>query len=255
MFFLQLIKKNIPNFLTLCNLLLGLFSIVASVEGYPVWAGVFIIIAAIFDFLDGLAARLLHAYSAIGKQLDSLADLVSFGIAPAFIIFSLLKSVLLISHIEHDDFTISNVFVLSVPFILVLFSALRLARFNVDERQTTEFIGLPTPANALFFAWLPIILSNYNMFAFFIILNIKTLVIITLLHSILMVSPFPFFSLKIKSLKWSDNQWRYVFLLLCIVMIVFFNVYSVPIIIWTYILFAIIKYLKKIMYSSAKSDC
>lgn len=243
--FFVFLKKNIPNFFTLCNLLLGLFSIVATVEGYPVWAGAFILLAAAFDFLDGLMARLLKAYSDIGKQLDSLADLISFGVAPAFIVFSFLKSVLLISHIEADDITISNLLILAIPFLLVIFSALRLAKFNIDDRQTTDFIGLPTPANALFFAWLPIMLSQYNMAAFFVVLNLKNLLIVTLVHSFLMVSPLPFFSLKFKNLAWRENQWRYIFLILSLAIIVWLKYYSIPFVIWLYIVFALIRYFFK----------
>lgn len=236
------IKNSIPNFLTLMNLFSGCLSILATVEGYPVWSGVFIFIAAGFDFLDGFAARLLHATSSIGKELDSLADLISFGLAPSFIVFGFLKSVLLINHIENDDFTMSTLLILASPFLIVLFSALRLAKFNIDERQTIEFIGLPTPANAIFFAWLPILLSSYDLTSFFIILNLKSLIIVTIIHSFLLVSPFPLFSLKIKSLHWKGNQIRYIFIAATILLILFLKSYSVPFIIWLYILTGIIRY-------------
>jgi len=236
------IKNSIPNFLTLMNLFSGCLSIVATVEGYPVWAGIFIFIAAGFDFFDGFAARLLKATSSIGKELDSLADLISFGLAPSFIVFGFLKSVLLINHIEHDDFTLTNMLILASPFLIALFSSLRLAKFNIDERQTTEFIGMPTPANAIFFAWLPILLSSYDLTSFFVILNLKSLIVVTILHSLLLVSPFPLFSLKIKSLKWKGNQIRYIFLGVAVFLIIFLKLYSVPFIIWLYILTGIIRY-------------
>lgn len=236
------IKNSIPNFLTLMNLFSGCLSIVATIEGYPVWSGIFIFVAAGFDFFDGFVARLLKATSSIGKELDSLADLISFGLAPSFIVFGFLKSVLLINHIENDDFTWSNTMILATPFLITLFSALRLAIFNIDERQTTEFIGMPTPANAIFFAWLPLILRNYDIPSFFLILNLKSIIIITILHSLLLVSPFPLFSLKIKSLKWKDNQIRYVFLVAAILLIAFLKMYSVPFIIWFYILTGVIRY-------------
>ncbi|NMD00313.1 MAG: CDP-diacylglycerol--serine O-phosphatidyltransferase [Bacteroidales bacterium] len=237
------IKNSIPNFLTLMNLFSGCLSILATVEGYPIWSGVFIFIAAGFDFLDGFVARLLKATSSIGKELDSLADLISFGLAPAFIVFGFLKSVLLINHIESDDFSWVNIFILASPFLIALFSALRLAKFNIDERQTSEFIGLPTPANAIFFAWLPIILSSYDLTAFFIILNLKSLIFVTILHSFLLVSPFPMFSLKIKSFHWKGNQIRYIFIAATIILILFLKLYSVPFIIWLYILTGIIRYI------------
>lgn len=236
------IKNNIPNFLTLMNLFSGCLSIVATIEGYPVWSGIFIFIAAGFDFFDGFAARLLKTTSSIGKELDSLADLISFGLAPSFIVFVFFKSVLLVNHIENDDITWSNMLILATPFMITLFSALRLAIFNIDERQTTEFIGMPTPANAIFFAWLPILLSSYDLTSFFIILNLKSLVVVTIIHSLLLVSPFPLFSLKIKSLKWQDNQIRYIFLGTAILLIALLKMYSVPFIIWLYILTGVIRY-------------
>lgn len=236
------IKNSIPNFLTLMNLFSGCLSILATMEGYPVWSGIFIFVAAIFDFFDGFAARLLKATSFIGKELDSLADLISFGLAPSFIVFGFLKSVLLINHIETTDFTLFNILILSSPFLIVLFSALRLAKFNIDERQTTEFIGLPTPANAIFFAWLPILLSNYNLTAFFLVLNLKALIIVTIIHSLMLVSPFPFFSLKIKSLQWGKNKIKYVFLIISIFLVFALKMYSVPVIIWLYLLMGIIRY-------------
>jgi len=236
------IKNSIPNFLTLMNLFSGCLSILATIEGYPVWSGVFIFVAAVFDFFDGFAARLLKATSSIGKELDSLADLISFGLAPSFIVFGFLKSVLLINHIEMTDFTLSNIFILSSPFLIVLFSALRLAKFNIDERQATEFIGLPTPANAIFFAWLPILLSKYDLTAFFLVLNLKALIIVTIIHSLMLVSPFPLFSLKIKSLKWGKNKIRYVFLIISIFLVIALKMYSVPVIIWLYMLIGAIRY-------------
>lgn len=138
--------------------------------------------------------------------------------------------------------TIRNIIILMVPFVLVVFSAIRLAKFNIDERQTTDFIGLPTPANALFFAWLPIMLSQYKMAVFFVVLNEKNLLIVTLIHSFLMVSSLPFFSLKFKNFSWSENKWRYMFLILSLIIIFLLKYYSIPFVIWLYIVFAIIRY-------------
>lgn len=243
MTFLIKIKNNIPNVLTILNLLSGVFSIVATYEGYPVWAGFFIIVAAFFDFFDGLAARLLKASSNIGKELDSLADLISFGLAPAFIVYALLKSVLLISNFEADDVQLNKLLILASPFLLTIFSAIRLAKFNIDERQTTDFIGLPTPANAIFFAWLPIMLSQYDLTMFFLILNLKTLLFFIVLHSFLLVSPLTLFSLKIKSFKWNGNQWRYVFLAMCVIIIAFLKLYAIPILIWLYVLIGLVRFI------------
>ncbi len=236
------IKNSIPNLLTLLNLLAGCLSIISSVEGYPLWAGIFILVAAVFDFLDGLAARLLKAVSSVGKELDSLSDIISFGLAPSFILFVFMKSILLLNHIESTDLTCINIFILLSPFLIVVFSALRLAKFNVDSRQTSEFIGLPTPANAIFIAWLPVLLSSYNLTIYFIILNLKTLLTIIIIHSLLLISPFPLFSLKMKSFAWKENKVRYFFLAVSIILVVLLRWKSVPFIIWLYILIGIVQY-------------
>jgi CDP-diacylglycerol--serine O-phosphatidyltransferase len=228
-------------------MLSGCLSILATVEGYPVWAGIFIMVAAGFDFLDGFAARLLKAVSSIGKELDSLADLISFGLAPSFIVYSFMKSILLLNHIENTDITKYNLIILLCPFLIVLFSALRLAKFNIDEKQKTEFIGLPTPANAVFFAWLPIMLSNYNLALFFIILNLKTLLTVVIIHSLLLVSPLPLFSLKMKSLKWKGNEVRYIYLVMAIAVIALLKMESIPILIWLYIITGVVVYAKRLV--------
>ena len=150
------IKKNIPNFITALNILCGSFSVVLAFEGYILWAAILIGIASIFDFMDGMAARMLNAYSELGKQLDSLADLISFGFAPSIILFVLMKKSLAIDSISFNQY--SEIAFLAIPFLIVVFSAIRLAKFNVDTRQTSSFIGLPTPANALLIASFPLIL-------------------------------------------------------------------------------------------------
>ena len=139
--------KHLPNVITLLNLVSGCMSIVAAFEGRLELAGVFILIAAVFDFLDGFTARLIGAYTLLGKELDSLSDVVSFGIAPSMILFQLLKNSM--GYEVGLELTSGHV-VLAIPFIMAAFSALRLGLFNLDERQTSSFIGLPTPANAMF---------------------------------------------------------------------------------------------------------
>lgn len=237
------IKNNIPNTLTLLNLMCGSFSIVAITEGYPLWASFFIFIAAFFDFFDGMVARLLKATSNIGKELDSLADLISFGLAPSFIVFSLLKSVLLIDNISPENINHINIVKLALPFFIAVFSGIRLANFNIDTRQTTEFIGLPTPANAIFIAWLPIILSNYELNSMFLILNEKTLLTISIVNSLLLVSPFPFFSFKLKEYNIKNYYLQLSFLILCLILVALFNIYSVIFIFILYVLIAFIRYI------------
>jgi CDP-diacylglycerol--serine O-phosphatidyltransferase len=188
------LKKYIPNAITCFNLFFGCLACVMAFKGNYVSAAIFIYIAAVCDFFDGFAARLLKAYSNIGKELDSLADCVSFGMAPGLIMFSLLQD----AHYP----TIFNPIADYIPYIafaITIFSALRLAKFNVDERQTTSFIGLPTPANAIFMASLasslPVFFLKYGL----------VLVLIVLLFSYLLVSEIPMFSLKIKNLKLKEN--------------------------------------------------
>ena len=139
-------KKHIPNTITSLNLFSGSIAIVMAFEGAYIWVVFWVIIAAIFDFFDGMAARLLNAYSDIGKELDSLADVVSFGVAPAVAVFTLLRNDI----IYHESLIFIQPYIPYLAFVIPIFSALRLAKFNIDERQTSSFIGLPTPANALF---------------------------------------------------------------------------------------------------------
>ena len=137
-------KKHIPNTITSMNLFSGSIAIVMAFEGAFIWVVFWVILAAIFDFFDGMAARLLNAYSEIGKELDSLADVVSFGVAPSVAVFILLRDYILFP----ESLSIIQPYVPYLAFIIAVFSALRLAKFNIDERQTSSFIGLPTPANA-----------------------------------------------------------------------------------------------------------
>jgi CDP-diacylglycerol---serine O-phosphatidyltransferase len=233
--------KHIPNFITSLNILAGCLSIVASAEGFSVLASLFVFTAAVFDFFDGFAARLLHAYSEIGKQLDSLADMVSFGVAPAFIMYNLVKPVLLINEFSVENLTALNIFYLASPFLLVIFSGLRLAKFNIDTRQTSSFIGLPTPANAIFISSLPLVMVYGNsMVYYFMILNLKFLIPSIFILSFLLVSPIPMFSLKFKSFDFKENLVRYIFLVLTIVLVIWLQVVALPLVIILYIVISII---------------
>lgn len=189
--------KYIPNTITLGNLFVGCLAIVAAFEGDLLLSGYLILLAAVLDYLDGFSARLLKAYSPLGKELDSLSDVVSFGVAPSVIMFKLLKQAL---QIPIDEGFSSGHAILVIPFIMAAFSSLRLGIFNLDTRQTTSFIGLPTPANALFTVGL--ILGMNSPFARFflpIVSSSSILIAMVLVQSALLVSPIPMFSLKIKS--------------------------------------------------------
>ncbi len=222
------IKKHIPNFLTSCNLFLGCLSIYYATHNELVIASYLVIFASIFDFADGFAARMLEAYSIMGKELDSLADLVTFGVAP-----SLILSQMFFYHHPH------NHFFLFAPFILTVFSAVRLAKFNVDTRQTDSFIGLPTPANALFWISFALMydLSDTVQYAFKIAWPILILIA---LFSILMIIEMPLFALKIKNLQWKGNEYKYILTITSLILVIFFKVFALPVIIILYIFLSLI---------------
>lgn len=193
------IVKNIPNSITCLNLLSGCFACIFAFQGQYDWVALCIGLSALFDFLDGMAARLLHAYSPLGKELDSLADLISFGLAPGLMVMHLMAY----NSTFHGMAEYQSWWALSALLIPV-FSALRLAKFNIDTRQTTSFIGLPVPANALF--WIGICQAVLRMESPVCGYAIVVLVII---FSLLLVSEIPMFSLKFKNLKWKENYLRY----------------------------------------------
>jgi len=222
-----MIKKHIPNFITSLNLYAGCLAIYYGFRGDYELVLLFVLLAAVFDFADGLAARLLHAYSPMGKELDSLADVVSFGVAPGILVLSMLTQ----SNLPY--------WVAFSGFIIPVFSALRLAKFNIDERQTSSFIGLPTPANALFWVGM-----GYS-FSEVLIANPWYILAFTFIFSGLLVSELPMFSLKFKSLKWKDNQVQYIFLMVSILLIALFQANALALIIGWYILFSILMYFLK----------
>lgn len=219
--------KHIPNAITCCNLLSGCISIVLMCNGFAVAAGLMIFLAAVFDFFDGFAARLLKAYSPLGAQLDSLSDVVSFGVAPSFIIYHYLHQVTTARcfNIEVGGFNILPF----AAFFLAIFAELRLAKFNIDDRQTTSFIGLPTPAMGLFVASLPFTLQNERLaFMNDVITNPYFLLAIIILFSFLMVSEIPFFSLKIKNLKFKENIHVYILATFAIAAFIFLGFAAIP---------------------------
>jgi len=216
------IKKHIPNFITSLNIAAGSLSIIFSFEGLTAQAGYLILLAAVFDFLDGMSARMLNAYSELGKQLDSLADVISFGLAPAVIAYQIMKSAVLVDTLYLNNIEPVKLMYLFVVLLIPIFSGLRLAKFNIDTRQTTSFIGMPTPANAIFFAAIPII-SSVNPFdpILFALYDKNTLLVLVIVMSLLLVSPLPMFSFKFKNLKLKENWQRFVFLGLIVGLLTF----------------------------------
>lgn len=206
------IKNYIPNTITCLNLVSGCVASVMALEGNLMYAVVWIMLAAVFDFFDGFAARLLKAFSPIGKELDSLADVVSFGVAPGMILFVLLSWLAPILPLGG-----LNEYIPYWAFVIPAFSGLRLAKFNIDERQTTSFIGLPVPAHALF--WSSLGYSVQPLLPQGGVWLLVGLMALALVSSLLLVSEVPMFSLKIKSLAWKGNELRYI-LVACAVIFV-----------------------------------
>ncbi len=223
------IKKHIPNAITCLNLFSGCVACIMAFEGLYVWAFVWIMIAAVFDFLDGFAARLLNAYSAIGKELDSLADVISFGLAPGMMIFFFLRSITF-------DYP-SGGYIPYFAFLIPVFSALRLAKFNIDTRQTESFLGLPVPANAIF--WASMVAGTFEYTSGYRLIYITVLLILVVIFSLLLVSEIPMFSLKVKNLSWKDNKYQYILILSILVAVFFLKIagFGVGILIYIFISF------------------
>lgn len=269
------IKKHIPNAITCCNLLCGCIAIVCAFEGNLVYSAYLVGLAAIFDFFDGFAARMLKVSSPIGKDLDSLADMVTFGVVPGVMMFQLIK--LAVFFLVMGDLTIdgpaSNGWTIYPPlsaipssssmqfkpshsneyydlisnitpyfaFIITVFSAIRLAKFNNDTRQSESFIGLPTPANAILICSFPLITDfSHNELLKNIIYNVYFLIPLVIVLSILLISELPLFALKFKHFKWQGNQIRYLFLGLSLLLLITLQFIGIPLTIILYIVMSLI---------------
>lgn len=232
----NIIIRNIPNSITCLNIASGVMAIICALRGETEmwgmeaynWAYIFIGIAAVMDFLDGFAARLLHAYSDMGKELDSLCDCVSFGVAPAMILFSTLE--------QYGN----PQWISWAALIIPVFGALRLAKFNIDTRQTSSFIGLPIPANAIFWIGYTALCHQQagSLCEWWFVLPVL------LLESWLMLSPLPLFSLKFKTWGWKGNGFRWILIAAAVVLVAFAGVPGLMWLIIIYLLlglFALIK--------------
>ena len=234
---MNIIIKNIPNSLTLANLSCGLIAIIFTFQSDFSSATICIMIGLLFDFLDGLVARALNVKSEIGKQLDSMSDLVTFGLAPAFMMFHFMyylqNNIAFKFSIENEIFT-SSLIALTIPIC----SALRLAKFNIDINQQKSFIGLPTPASAIFFIAIPHI--NFDVFPMFTDLNFLRIVIIII--SLLLVSNLPLFSFKFnfqENIKSQTNFFRIILFLSSIVLFFNFKFAALPFIVILYIILSV----------------
>jgi CDP-diacylglycerol--serine O-phosphatidyltransferase len=242
---LQVMTKHLPNFITSLNLVSGFFSILFALNGFPLIASWLIIAAMVFDFFDGFSARLLKAYSDTGKELDSLADVVSFGVAPATIIFHYLSVAIGITgQIDVNALSFPNCFLLAVPAIMPVFAAIRLARFNTDDTQKDSFKGLASPASALAVVSLALALECTNSgISQKILGTITGNTILTIVLSFLMVCRLPMISLKFHDMNLKGNWDRYLLIICIALMILLLGFKAAPFMIPIYIAISIISVL------------
>lgn len=224
------IKKHIPNLITLLNLFCGCIALVFAADRNYEMAFYFVCLGIFLDFFDGFFARLFQVSSPLGLQLDSLADMVTSGVVPGFVMFTLM-----------EDSSNSNCYLSFLGFLIALGSCYRLANFNIDTRQTDSFIGLPTPANALFILSLPLVLQySDSMLVLEILTNYGVLFGITLLSVYILNAEIPLFSLKIKKFNLKDNALQIVFLSLSLLLLVFFQYLGILLVIVFYVLLSVV---------------
>ena len=241
-------KKHIPNLITLLNLIFGCLAITNAFEGELYVSSYYLILASVCDFLDGFAARMLKVSNPLGEQLDSLADMIAFGLAPGIILYKFTKE---LHHANEIALLSDHPWIFYLAFMIPVFSALRLAKFNIDTRQTSSFIGLPTPANASFFLF-PVLIYYYQDLPKIIDLNFIVIPIISnplvmlglgIIFSILLISEVPMCSLKFKNLKWKDNKQPFSFILIWLILLIFTNIIAMPTIIIIYVIYSVGRYL------------
>lgn len=231
--------KIVPNLITCLNVICGSVAILLVMYGRIEVAALFILLGMVFDFFDGLAARLLHVQSEMGKELDSLADMVSFGVAPAMLAHALIKQAF---GVEGDlcGLTGWQYFCIGIPLIIPAFSAWRLAKFNLDTRQSYSFIGMPTPANALF--WVSLVLTASVAPAFYARIWEYPWLLATLavVLSVLLLAELPMFSFKFKNFSWKENSVRYIFLAIVVLMVAIGGLKMISFIIPLYVLLSLV---------------
>ena len=221
------ITRHIPNTITCCNLLSGCMAVMAAFNADAWHTLIWVVAGALFDFCDGLSARLIKAYSPLGKELDSLADLVTFGLAPSMLCLMTLRQY------DYACQTLETIYPY-IGLVLVVFAALRLAKFNTDERQTSSFLGLAVPANALFWCGL------FQMDLSAVPAAPWIVGALVILFAGLMVSEIPMFSLKFKSLKWADNRIRFIFLIVSLIILILLRERGLAAVIGWYIILSIL---------------
>ena len=242
------IKKHIPNIITLGNLFSGLIAVLLIFNGQYIWAGFFTFLGAFFDFFDGMVARLLGVSGELGKQMDSLADMVSFGVVPGMAMFTMLRlsnsdlsGVPFYTNVDLTIVLYKDVVYALPGFLITLFSALRLAKFNIDTRQSSSFIGVPTPAITLFVLSV-FLISELQQSAFIegLVSSSLALYFITILSSYALVAELPLFAMKFKVWNWQDNKVRWIFVAITVLLISIFQLVAIPMIIVVYVLLSIV---------------
>jgi CDP-diacylglycerol--serine O-phosphatidyltransferase len=242
-------RNQIPNAITILSLLLSCLAIILTFEGEIAIAAYLLIGSCICDFLDGFAARALKVNNPIGKEIDSLVDMIAFGVAPAMLMYQITK---MAQETQQIQVLIDFPWIHYIVFVIPAFSAIRLAKFNVDTRQTASFIGLAVPAHASFYIFCSLLfvypnlpkIINVSSIVTPIVSNPIAMLIATILLSIMLLVEVPMFSLKFKNLKWKDNQLPFTFILLWFGMLIFINIVAMPLIVIFYILWSIILNLK-----------
>ena len=240
-------KKHIPNFFTLLNLGCGSVAIVLALEGQWQWPVYLLLLAAFFDFMDGTAARLLKATSEIGKQLDSLADMVTFGLLPGIFIYSIFRQQFIVAEAGLYPQFLQALMLISVLVVPAL-SAIRLARFNQEESGAAFFSGLPTPAHALFWAGLYWQFMQEGLL-FGTAVNLYFLWAIMLIMALHMILPVPMYSLKFKDFSLRGNLIRYILLLVAVVVLILTGFSGITLVILTYILLSLLNLLLQLRVS------
>lgn len=232
-------KRHLPNTITCFNIISGSLAIVSIINNNLVEACYFVGIATFLDFIDGLAARIFNASTELGSQLDSLADMISFGVAPGLIMHALMVESLINESIAISNFVISGETIALISFLIIICSALRLAKFNIDPNQASGFIGLPTPANAILISSFPLIIRKSDLFDQYL-LNPLILAGLSLILSYLLISNIPLFSLKLKSLSWGIYKVQFIFLLLSLILLIKLFYLAIPLIILLYVVLSLI---------------
>ncbi len=248
---MQRVIKQIPNFITSLNLVSGSLAIFFAIDGHLTLAGIFICFAAVLDFADGLAARILNAYSDLGRQLDSLADVISFGLAPAAVLFTLLE--LSMFNINQPIHFIAGRWdqwlILFSVFLMPVFGAIRLARFNIADSDSSFFRGMPIPSNGLFWAAMGFLIETQNhpqLFSLFY--STRSLFLLGLFTSGLMIISMPMFSFKMKNFSFKENWYRYAFILIAVILFLVFKVAGLALAVLIYVLLNIVFYLSGVRY-------